>query len=244
MKYFNVPIAMLDGFCDRPRQRLCDMLAWATYATVKRIRAKDGNEYGYKVIKKAMEEMGYKHNGNEFDYYNVCGEIYSRTKGATAGITAENFFKMYNATEKATETEKVYFLASLALRSILGKKTYCKTNYKMMFARMNGRQKAYDTDEELKEQSHPTLTKHYTRRKVMTIRRALSERYGVATYSIQGERGFYISDKMTLEELIKTVESGGRLKPKSARDYAKEIRVIRDKVRAEIKAQETDRKPP
>lgn len=135
-----------------------------------------------------------------------------------------------------SEFELMTFAVYLGLRSILGKKSYCKTTKQMILARAFG----FRNHTELMK-NKPELYDKYSKR--YWIDKLLAEietgNWNIVTYSNR-MRGLYIgySKKISLEELIVKVES--KRSKNSAADLKKKKKLIRNKVLQEMSLQQTN----
>ena len=258
--YYNFPITLLTGILDKPDEVFRDILAWATYDYLKRTQGENENgtkvlngAMGYRKIELAIEYMDYPYerrtaNQGQLEWwYRHCGEVYAAHKGARTGLTRDKYWQLRERFAENPEeinsypypndfdTERVVWLAFLAMKSIVGNKGYCKTNDLMLFARMNGRSKAFANEQDLKEHSHPLIASYYTRKKRETIRRKLAEEFHTPTHS-NHDRGYYASTRLSLEKLGEVVESKRHSTMKS---YNAKMRDTRDRVLAKL-----GKKPP
>ncbi len=205
--YYNFPIPILHGFMDHTFKVLELLIEWAAYDYIKK-NLKDDDNSGFPVwdkIDEAADALGFTFSMESEDYYHLCGEIYSKYKGSRSGISCKLYWEVRKRAETMSKSDKVLLLAFFAVKSILGNKLYCKTNDLLLFARMNGANKAFSSDEEALKNLHPDLAVHYTRRKRETIRIRLAEVFHINSYSYH-DRGYYISSKLSLEKLIEEVE--------------------------------------
>ncbi len=258
--YYNFPITLLAGILDNPDGVFRDILAWATYDYIKRTQGENENgtkvlngAMGYRKIELAIENMDYPAERRNYTqgqlewWYRHCGEVYATYKGPRVGISRDKYWQLRERFAESPEeinsntypydfdTERVMWLAFLAMKSIVGNKGYCKTNDLMLFARMNGRSKAFASEADLKANSHPLIASYYTRKKRGTIRRKLAAEFHTATYS-HHDRGYYASTRLSLEKLIEAVESKRHI---SENCYNAKMRDTRDRVLAKL-----GKKPP
>jgi hypothetical protein len=129
-----------------------------------------------------------------------------------------------------TQFEVEQFVGYLALRSILGKKPYCKTNYKHIRARMFGYSKDSDVPDEVKQtDNYQRYCKRYHMDKLMEN---LRDNWYVQTYSYH-TRGLYISTgNVSIETLIRADETSKKSNKRKQRQ--KEISEARIKVLKEM----------
>lgn len=214
--FFNFPVSILGELLDYTSEAFEKMLAWATYDYIKQheeigetgYKALNG-ETGWKVIIHAVKALQYTNNGNMVQWYKFCGEIYKKYKGARTGLSQKQYWELREGFTSMLDEDKVVLLAFLAAKSILGNKVYCKTNDLMLFARMNGLDKAFANNQELISKSHPVIAGFNTRRKKETIRRILADKFHIRCYS-NHDRGYFISSKLSLNKLAEVVETNRR----------------------------------
>lgn len=124
---------------------------------------------------------------------------------AMTGINKDLLFEFYK--EHKTEQEISVLMAFLAIKSILGKKSYSRITTDFLICRMAG----YNSKKEFltvypEAGSGPEyLQKYYKRRCMDQIKLELQRSYGMKIYG-RYTRGFYVSFSLSLEELIKEVE--------------------------------------
>lgn len=193
MKYLNFPIELLKGFFDKPTSKTLDEVL--NYAVYKISRDYNGTnaekiQYARKFfnITKDLSEKHIIDGENLYCQYN---------KPTMTGISTKMFVDFYDKPKK--EFEKVCLLAFLSFKSILGKKRYCKSNFNLLFARMNGLNKPLPT----KEFTPCTVISKYQtkwfRRKFTTE----LENNWYLKYYAEDVRGFYFSfAKITREDLV------------------------------------------
>jgi hypothetical protein len=111
-----------------------------------------------------------------------------------------------------TEFELAQFACYLALRSILGKKPYIRTNKQHIHARMFGYASVKQLPERLPETIEPFFNKFKTRRRMERLLLAMQEYWNILIYWPIGTHGFYVADgsKITLESLIEAAEKNKR----------------------------------
>ena len=190
-KYFNFPIQLLDDFLLNSNKVLNDICDYAIYAQFLKM------EYGNKLEKlKACEKYFNLKLGNSTDSYLNGKQLHEKNEKylVKVGINLSIFWDFFK--NHKSEFEKICLLAFLAIKSILQQKAYCKIDNRFLFARMSGRSKScefVDLPEYLKK-----YTKPYQARK---IKSELVDNWRLVTYS-HYTRGFYVSFKLKLEELV------------------------------------------
>ena len=143
------------------------------------------------------------------------------------GLNTAIWLKYYK--DEKTEFEDISFLAFLALKSILGRKTHCKVNNKYWLARMDGKPCSIENYNELS----PEIYKYSTEYQTVKIKKALEDSWGLTTYSFH-TRGFYVSFELTLEELVYQAE---KLKQSNKdREYQAHKKEAREKAYDRLKA--------
>lgn len=127
-------------------------------------------------------------------------ELYDNmpTRPAMTGINKDLLFEFYK--EDKTDLEIASLMAFLAIKSILGKKSYTRITNEYLLCRMAG----YDSKNECNELPE-YLTPWCKRRGLSRIKLELQKSYGLKIYA-RYTRGFFVSFSLTLEELIKEVE--------------------------------------
>ena len=112
--------------------------------------------------------------------------------------------------EEKTSWQLAQFAAYIAIRSILGKKSYCKTNKQMILARIFG----YKTLRQLQESKLTPSTKElvikYSNRYWMDrLLKTLETDWNILIYSFKGSYGLYIGieNKINMDSFIMAIES-------------------------------------
>ncbi len=190
-KYFNFPIVLLEGFLIDHKKCLNNILDYAMYAYCEKYDTDD--------VKRAARFLGVT-LGNEFRTYHNGNELFdSIPEGLPkVGISTDIFFDYYK--NEKSEFQKVTLLAFLAIKSVLQNKSYCKLNNNYLFARMDGKSHSIKNDSELSKE----LLKYKNDYRSVKIKDELKLNWGLKHYG--KSRGFYVSFKMSLEDLIFQVE--------------------------------------
>jgi len=111
--------------------------------------------------------------------------------------------------EEKDSFEVIQLVAFLAIKSILGKKHYVKTNFEMVLSRMMGGAEPHDPAiEVLPDDINMIYAKYRKRHHRERLMHALELKWNVVFYS-NNMRGFYcsIENKMSLDELALIAES-------------------------------------
>ena len=128
----------------------------------------------------------HKVNSPIFKYWHAICSIYYKTS---------DFYK-----NNKSDFEKICLLGFLAIKSIVQQKAYCKVTMKFMLARMNGKARTAEFNELPESLKKYSQRYHYTKLKL-----ELQNNWNLVEYSYH-TRGFYVSFKLNLEELIYEVE--------------------------------------
>lgn len=228
--YYNFPVSILQDFIRDTQEGLDKMLKWAVYDWVKKYSVEHGKvRYKENTMREILESLGIHTSVNFYTFYKACGQVYSKYKGARTGIARKHYWELVER-GFIGEADKVLLLSFLAAKSIIGRKEYCKTNDLLLFARMNGFDAAFHDVEELNEKGHLLIRRYYTRRRRDTIKMQLAETFHIVTYS-NHDRGYFISSKLSLEELIEVVETSRK---NSTGTYKKKVSHTRDLVLARL----------
>jgi len=191
-KYFNFPIVLLEGFLIDHKKCLNDIIDYAMYAYCEKYDTDD--------VKRAARFFGVT-LGNEFSTYRNGNELFDSVPEGLpkVGISKEIFFDYYK--NEKTEFQNVTLLAFLAIKSVLQNKAYCKLDNNYLFARMDGKSHTIKNDSELSKE----LLKYKNEYQSVKIKNELKLNWGLIHYAYY-TRGFYVSLKMSLEDLIFQVE--------------------------------------
>jgi hypothetical protein len=175
--------------------------------------------FGIDVIHYAVYKHAQNLNGtlaerikSSANYYGIeLGSLKNATEGGErlhseipyrspmTGINKDLLFDFYLGSK--THDEIVVLLAHLAIKSILGEKSFCRITTDYLFCRMAGYPSMSDMPEV------PVHLRPYaTRRKMDRIKTELTEFYGLNIYA-RYTRGFFVSFTLSLEDLIREVET-------------------------------------
>jgi len=218
-KYFNFPIILLEGFLNDSNTCLINIIDYSLYKFSVKTECyidKESfrNSADYFEVTLSHCEDSYENGKALYD------SIDERTPKASIEVKLwTDFYKNHK-----TDFEKVCLLAFIALRSIIGRKPYCKTTNNYLLARMDGKSKTVKSDDELSAQ----ILRYSTRRKLDNIKKELQLNWHLR-YLSNYNRGFYISFTLKLGKLAEIAESkrpinleaAQKQKVKRARDEAK-----------------------
>lgn len=119
-------------------------------------------------------------------------------KPVLTGISKDLLFDYYK--NEKTDFEIVLLLAFLAIKSILGKKSYCRITSEFLLSRMAG----YASINKMNGLPEP-LKKYQIRYHQDCLKRELKQSFGMKIYG-RYTRGFYVSFSLSEEKLIREVE--------------------------------------
>lgn len=193
-RYINFPVCLLkDGMIDI--KKVCnDIILYALYE--------------YSICVDGDAETRYREAQKHYGYTckdwkshcesarKLCNTIPDRNPKTGINIKMLNDFLLL----KKTDFEIASFLGFCAVKSILQTKQYCKLTNEFLLSRMAGKAKAgvvfYFEDK---------LRKYEKRYHMDKLKEELQTAWGIKIYGYK-TRGFYVSIKMVLPELIKQVE--------------------------------------
>jgi hypothetical protein len=223
-KYFNFPIQLLEDFMKNDPQKILNNISdYVIYEDSLKLYEGSNLE---KIISCASN-YNMTLGNNEKTLVNGK-ELYNSLpiNSPRAGIKLSIWWDFYK--NKKNEFDKICLLSFLAIKSILGRqKSYCKTTNFYLWSRMDGKVKAvndvWDLSIEIREYANEYQTKK--------IKAALIHNWGLVTYS-RYCRGFYISYKLSLEELIMEAEKRRKSTiERQHKDHEKElIKKVLDKL--------------
>ncbi|MFP3592957.1 hypothetical protein [Chryseobacterium sp. SIMBA_038] len=219
-EYFNFPVTLLDGFLTDSTKVLKNILYYALYHHSLKLEFGDDLE----LITSSAEFFSVK-LGNEHECLKIGEKLYHDYKDSPkCGLNIATFWDFYK--NQKSEFEKVSLLGFLAIKSILGRKTYCKIDNKFWLSRMSGKAKSMDISE-----LDPNIQKYNSEYQTKKIKNELKQNWGLKTYS-RYTRGFYVSFQMSLEDLIYQAEK--RRKSTKEKQSKLEEKVILNKVLAKL----------
>ncbi|MFD2602021.1 hypothetical protein [Flavobacterium suzhouense] len=207
-RYFNFPVALLQDFMANSQKCLNDIMYYSVYAHSARLN------YGDEVlrIRQSVVHYGLPVNSSELIVLNGKLLYESIPKASPmSGISTKMFYEFL--TNEKKEFEKICLLGFLALKSIIGKKPYCKVDNKFWLSRMAGNSKSVDL-----EQLPDIIKKYSSEYMTKKIKSELKKHWGLKSYS-RYTRGFYVSFDMKFEALVNEVEMKRKgLKEKQLRE--------------------------
>ena len=192
-RFFNFPIMMMQGVLEGWKDKkefLKDVLYFHIENHAQKIE--DLNEYEETEVqrfKRSAEFWGVKMSGNIERSYERGAELIAEfeTSKVFVGISTEIFWNFYN--ENKTDFEWECLAAFLALKSILGNKTFCKSNNGLLYARMSGYESA--------DVNSITLSRFH-RDKII---QELEDNWNLKYYS-RYTKGFYFGFDIGINDLV------------------------------------------
>lgn len=193
-RFFNFPIMMLQGVLEGWKDKkdfLKDVLFYHIENHAQKLE--DLNEYEETEVqrfKRSAEYWGVKMSGNIERSHERGAELLEEFEKSKVfvGISTEIFWNFYQ--NEKTQFEWECLAAFLALKSILGKKTFCKSNNALLYARMSGNESVTDL--------HSLTFSRFHRDKIIL---KLEIEWNLKYYS-RYTKGFYFGIDTTLQDLI------------------------------------------
>lgn len=192
-KYFNFPIQLLAGFMiDENNKTLINILDYSVYEnSLKLVFGKD--------LQKVVDSASFYNItlGDKNRTLKNGKMLYNSipTNSPKAGLNLSIFWDFYK--NDKTEFDKICLLAFLGIKSIIGSKSYCKLTNLFLWSRMDGKTNAIVTVSELSNEIRKYANEYQTKK----IKTALRNNWGLVHYA-RHTRGFYVSFKITLKQLI------------------------------------------
>lgn len=213
-KYFNFPIQLLNGFMIDAKKVLNDISNYAVYENSLKL------ELGTELEKMKASASFYNINLGSIPSSLKNGKsLYNSTYGNNSpkvGLSMMIFWDFYK--NEKTEFDKICLLCFLGLKSIIGRKSFCKVTNLYLWARMDGKANTIVSVNELSNE----VIKYANRYQSETIKNELILNWHLIYYS-RYTRGFYVSFKMSLEDLIFEAEKKRKsIKEKQQKEIQKE----------------------
>lgn len=240
VRYFNFPVQLLRGFIDDTPEVLNRIFDYCLYDFAFRlddaeiIDDEDG-EGDYSDDEIILRKMGRAEKyfrltiGDHSGCYRRGEKLYrSLPKNSPhCGLNVSIFWDFYEHYKK--DFEKVTLLKFLAIKSILGKKPYCKITNDFIISRMDGHIR-------LSPKISPSLVKYGKEYQFRKIRNELQLNWHLKSYG-KGVRGFYVSFDLDDEELIYIAEMNReKCKISKARIEQKAtVEKVRERIKNELK---------
>lgn len=193
--YINFPVQLLKGFLTNPKNQLSDMLDYAVYVHSKKMEYSEG----VSAFKASAKYYGVTYP-DLTKSHKVGVDLYKKYGASCpmAGMKLTMWWEYYNG--QKSEHQLLYLIGFLALRSILGDSTYCKTENSLFFSRMDGQVKKVEIEALSKDIAKYCATKHKANYWAVKIKDEIYG-WGLKSYSWK-TRGFYITTKLSIDELV------------------------------------------
>lgn len=195
-KYFNFPVQLLEGFMVDDKKVLNNICDFAIYENS--LKLNHGTELQKIKESSSFYKVDLADNKRSLDNGLMLYDSIP-SKSPYVGLSLSIFWDFYN--NDKSEFDKICFLAFLGIKSILGNKAFCKTTNNYWLSRMDGKQNQINDNLQLSDHVKKYANDYQTGK----IKKALRNDWGLITYS-RYCRGFYVSFKQTLEELIYEAE--------------------------------------
>lgn len=190
-RYFNFPI-MLMRMAPNIRQFCDDVMEYCIYAQSMSLNGPNAMRDAARHFNVILGNFAKSERDGRTLYNSID------LPAPMTGISHDLLFTFYK--EHKSEHEIAALMAFLAIKSILGKKSYCRVTNEHLLCRMAG----YASNKDMAEL--PEYLKRYTSRRSMnSLKIELQRNYGLKIYA-RYTRGFFVSFTMSLEELIREVE--------------------------------------
>jgi len=204
-KFFNFPIQLLQDAPDMSKVGN-NILDYAMYAHAQMLAGSIDVR-----MKAAVKFFGFESTSPDvIAEWTVNGQHLHNSlpeKCPMTGINKDLLFSFYKGDQSLTEI--AVLVAHLAIKSILGKKSFCRITSDFLLCRMAGYPSIKEMNGRPNYLNHglPDYLKPYaTRRRMDNIKSELQRSYGVKVYG-RYTRGIFVTEKLSLEELIKEVET-------------------------------------
>lgn len=201
VKYFNFPIHLMQGILKSNEQTKKEFLNNLLYYAVYRhsILIEDLNEYEETESERFKRSAEwFKVSLGNLNFALSKGKIlYSKYENAKVfvGLNLDIFWKFYKSNKTNYQWECLF--SFLALKSIIGKKKFVKTNNQMLYTRMAGKEKV--------KEYQKLKGFNFTRYHLDKIKTELQINWGLQYYS-RYTKGFYAGFDIDLETLIYEAE--------------------------------------
>ena len=191
-EYLNFPIQLLSGFMINTSSVLNDILHYSIYSHTLKL------DQGTALQKiKASADYFNVTLGSEKKCLENGKTLFNRIpkNSPLTGLSLPMFWDFYK--NEKSEFDKICLLAFLGIKSILFNKPYCKATNLYLWARMDGKTNTIVWVSELSNE----VRKYANRYQTENIKNELILNWNLIYYS-RYTRGFYVSFKMSLEDLI------------------------------------------
>ena len=200
-KYLNIPVPMLKDLHINSKKFFDDVFDVGVYLQSKTLEGSEEKRY-----KDAKHFLGVTQGCKPHNAISNAKEILNRmpAKYPTTGIEKDMYFDYYK--NYKDEFDIICLAAFFAIRSILGKKPYCKTNKDFIRARMFG----YITAKELPTQLTLLQEKYKARRQMNNVLNELEINWHLKILC-NHNRGFYLSFDLSYDDLALIIEKNKQI---------------------------------
>ena len=223
-KYFNFPIQLLCGFMVNSNKVISDIKDYAVYENVLKL------EFGTELQKTKESARFYNMTlGNVKNTLDNGKILYNSipTNSPKVGLNLSIWWDFYK--NDKTDFDKICLLAFLGVKSIIGAKPYHKATNLFLWSRMDGKINSIVTISELSAD----IRKFANEYQIKKIKMALRNNWGLVHYA-RHTRGFYVSFKITLKQLI--LEAEKRRISTKEKQYNEQERELLKEVLEQLKA--------
>lgn len=191
-KYFNFPIQLM-RIAPNVKQLCDDVMDYCIYVHSLNLDGDNAMRDAAKYFNVTLGNIARSERDGRSLYNSI------KQPAPMTGISHDLLFDFYK--ELKTDHETAVLMAFLAIKSILGKKSYCRITNEHLLSRMAG----CGSSKELT--ALPDYLERYTSRRNMNgLKMDLQRYYGLKIYA-RYTRGFFVSFTLSMEELIKEVET-------------------------------------
>jgi hypothetical protein len=220
-RYYNFPIVLLEEFMVADLRVFKNIHAYATYVQALTYCEKEGfdwvvNEDVEKAVTLSDSYFGVK-TGDKLNTFETGKELFESIplKTPKVGLSIDMFLDYYG--NDKDDFQKVSLLGFLAIKSILQKKAYCKITNNYWLSRMDGKAKSIEDFSQLSSSIKKYANEYQTKK----IKSELRDYWNLVTYA-RYTRGFYVSLRLNLEQLVYEAEKRRRsAKEKQAKSAQK-----------------------
>ncbi len=207
-QYFNFPVHLLNGIFEDHKKALNDIIYWSLYTHTAKLEM--GNDI--EKFTAAANHYNVDLKGSEKSSFKRGEQLYFNTpdNSPKVGINLPMLWDFMG--NKQTQFDIACLTAFLAIKSILGKNDFCKTNNLLLWSRMDGKSKAITYTSELSLPIRQYCNDYQT----VKIKNELCRNWGLVTYS-RYTKGFYVTLKLDLEALVLTAEKARKTSAEKAR---------------------------
>lgn len=214
-KYLNFPIFLIEDLMIDKDRALKNILYCGIYSHSLKFDKGDDYEKFLSSAKYYNTLLGGDKRAKQ-KKFETGRDLYNKyISYPITGLNIEIFWDYYK--NDKTEFEVICLVAYLALKSIIGRKPYCKVTNGYLWARMCGFRHSIDDVNQLL----PHIKKYANEYQTVKIKKTLRDDWGMRTYS-RYTRGFYISFTIELDSLVFEAEKRRKItKEKQYRELEK-----------------------